>query len=170
MNLCALLHVIPSPVYELRIRTSKCPKQRGRFCELFSRSGSLRCGALLDIPFHIPLNTLDFYAFNDITHRSFFPQKSHHFLDFVFKRSGDRYSKATTSETTSLVHLIDITHYLFTSASLIITLSVHFFWKNEKNETINSNSLGGSITYGSNCLPATCCHSLQWCGTSSRRS
>ena len=96
MNLCALLHVIPSPVYELRIRTSKCPKQRGKFCELFSRSGSLRCGALLDIPFHIPLNTLDFYAFNDITHRSFFPKVTSHiiFSDFVFKRSGDRYIKS----------------------------------------------------------------------------
>ena len=97
--------------------------------------------------------------------------QSHIIFDLVFKRSGDRYiSKATTSETTSLVHLINITHYLFTSASLIITLPVHFLWKNEKNETINSNSLGGSITYGSNCLSATCCHSLQWCGTSSHRS
>ena len=127
MNLCALLHVIPSPVYELRIRTSKCPKQRGKFCELFSRSGSLRCGALLDIPFHIPLNTLDFYAFNDITHRSFF-QKSHNFSPILCsKEVAIDISKATTSETTSLVHLINITHYLFTSASLIITLSVHFF-------------------------------------------
>lgn len=129
MNLCALLHVIPSPVYELRIRTSKCPKQRGKFCELFSRSGSLRCGALLDIPFHIPLNTLDFYAFNDITHRSFFPKSPVTSFSPILcsKEVAIDISKATTSETTSLVHLINITHYLFTSASLIITLSVHFF-------------------------------------------
>ena len=170
MNLCALLHVIPSPVYELRIRTSKCPKQRGRFCELFSRSGSLRCGALLDIPFHIPLNTLDFYAFNDITHRSFF-QKSHNFLDFVFKRSGDtRYIKSNNKRDditrTSYKHHTLFVYQCYPHHHTIGT----FLLKNEKNETINSNSLGGSITYGSNCLPATCCHSLQWCGTSSRRS
>ena len=103
----------------------------------------------------------------------FFPKVTSHiiFSDFVFKkRSGDRYMKSNNKRDditrTSYKHHTLFVYQCYPHHHTIGT----FLLKNEKNETINSNSLGGSITYGSNCLPATCCHSLQWCGASSHRS